>query len=217
MAKTVIFANGISAHPKKNKQYISTGDKIICADGGTLYALKMGLIPDVLVGDFDSLPSQILEEMRNKDVIIEQYPEKKDKTDLELAIIAAERFAMDEVLILTAFGGRMDLFLTNILLLTRPTWKVKKFRIADGYQQGWILKGPDKLILNGKMGDKLSVIPISGQITGLELRGLEWPIKNETVKRGSTLTLSNTFKENKAIIEINTGICVVVRIEKTEK
>ncbi len=217
MAKTVIFANGISGHPEKNKQYISTGDNIICADGGTLYALQMGLVPDILVGDFDSLPPRVLQEMRDKKVVIEHYPEKKDKTDLELALQAAERFDTDEVLILTALGGRMDQFLTNILLITRSDWKLKRIRIADGDQQGWILKGPGELVLTGQKGDTLSVIPISGQIEGLYLSGLEWTLANETVKRGSTLTLSNTFKKDKAAIKIKTGICLIVQIEKTEK
>jgi thiamine pyrophosphokinase len=217
MAKTVIFANGITSHPEKNKQYISSGDKIICADGGTLHALQMGLIPDILVGDFDSLPAHVLQEMKNKNIVIEQFPEKKDKTDLELALQTSERFDTDEVLILTALGGRMDQYLNNILLLTRSDWKQKRIRIADGGQQGWILKGPDELALTGQMGDILSVIPITGQIDGLYLSGLEWSLTNEKVKRGSTLTLSNRFIENKATIKIKAGICLIVQIEKKGK
>ncbi|MBN2410638.1 thiamine diphosphokinase [candidate division KSB1 bacterium] len=217
MAKTVIFANGISGHPEKNQQYISDDDKIICADGGTLYALQMGLVPDILVGDFDSLPVHVLQGMKNKNIVIEQFPEKKDKTDLELALQISERFDTDEVLILTALGGRMDQYLSNILLLTRTDWKQKRIRIADGNQQGWILKGPDELILTGQKGDILSVIPISTQIDGLYLSGLEWSLTNEKIERGSTLTLSNNFKGNKATIKIKSGICLVVKIEKRGK
>ncbi len=216
MAKTVIFANGISGHPEKNKQYISSGDKIICADGGALYALQMGLAPDILIGDFDSLPVRVLEEMKNKNIVIEQYPEKKDKTDLELALQVSERFDTDEVLVLTALGGRMDQYLNNILLLTRSDWSQKRIRIADGGQQGWILKGPDELVLTGHTGDILSVIPISGQIDGIDLKGLEWPLTNEKIKRGSSLTLSNRFIENKATIRIKSGICLIVQIEEME-
>jgi len=217
MAKTVIFANGICGFPEKNKQYISTGDRIICADGGALYALQMGLVPDILVGDFDSLPPQVLRDMKNKNVIIEQYPVKKDKTDLELALDAAARFETDEVLILTALGGRMDQYVANILLLTRSDWNIKRMWLADGDQQARILKGPDELVLTGQKGDMLSVIPLSGQIDGLYLTGVEWPLENATVAWGSTLTLSNNFQENKVTIKIKAGVCLIVRIEKEGK
>lgn len=217
MAKTVIFANGICGFPEKNKQYISAGDKIICADGGALYALQMGLVPDILVGDFDSLPPQVLLDMRNKNVIIEQYPVKKNKTDLELALEAAARFDTEEVLVLTALGGRMDQYIANILLLTRSDWNIKRMRIADGDQQGWILSGPDELALTGQKGDTLSVVPLSGQIEGLYLTGVEWPLEKAAIARGSTLTLSNTFQESKVTIKIKAGVCLIVQIEKEGK
>ena len=91
MAKTIIFANGQCAEPGKLGQYIEPEDVIICADGGTCHAIALDIIPHYIIGDLDSLPSNIQGYMRREGVTIIHFPEKKDKTDLELALEFARK------------------------------------------------------------------------------------------------------------------------------
>ena len=95
MGKTVIFANGIPTidHAKDRPliapaidHIINPAAIIICADGGTLHALALGLTPNLIVGDIDSLPADVQDEMTALGVEIQRHPVKKDQTDLELAL-----------------------------------------------------------------------------------------------------------------------------------
>jgi len=212
MPKTVIFANGVPANPAENRRHVAPGDTILCADGGTLHALSLGLTPHLIVGDLDSLPASVQAEMTARGVEVERHPVRKDQTDLELALAAAVRRGATEILILTALGGRLDQQLANLLLLTRPEWAGVRLRLAEGNQQAWLLRGPDALTLIGRPGDTLSVVALSQTLTGLTLSGVEWPLRDAAVPLGSTLTISNTFVRPQARIELADGLALVVTI-----
>lgn len=212
MPKTIIFANGVSADISANRRYIDPGDTIICADGGTLHALALGLTPHLIVGDLDSLPEAAQKELEARQVKFERHPAKKNQTDLELALSAAIRQNAAEILILTALGGRLDQHLANIFLLTRPEWRSARLRLADGNQQAWLLRGPDRLELGGSPGETLSVVALSERLTGLTLSGVEWPLNQASVGLGSTLTISNAFTGPQAIIQVESGLALVIQI-----
>ncbi len=208
--KTVIFANGISANPNENRRYLDPGDAIICADGGTLHALAMGLTPHLIVGDLDSLPAPVAVEMEAKGVEIQRHPVNKDQTDLELALQIAVQRGAEEILVLTALGGRLDQTLANILLLTRPEWRGVRLRLAEGNQSAWLLRGPDSLTLRGQSGNTLSVVALSQHLHGLDLLGVKWPLNNANVSLGSTLTISNAFVDTEAQIKLAQGIALAI-------
>ena len=69
---------------------IQAEDYIICADGGTLHALKLGLKPDLIIGDLDSLPQGDWKRLQRADIPIELFPQDKNETDLELALRSAQ-------------------------------------------------------------------------------------------------------------------------------
>ena len=214
MSKIVIFANGPSIDPLENRQYIDPDDIIICADGGAVYARELDIMPHHLVGDFDSLDNRIVEKLRAAGVAIEQHPVNKDKTDLELALETAATYPPQELLVLTGLGGRMDQLLGNINLLAGRAWPFTRISMADGEQRAWVLTGPDAITLAGEAGDVLSVIPFGGGITGLDIIGVKWPLRNKQVSWGSTLTLSNEIIEQQAKVVIKEGIALVIRIKK---
>ena len=210
--KTIIFANGISANPNENRRYLAPDDTIICADGGTLHALAMGLTPDLIVGDLDSLPEAVAAQMEAKGVEIQRHPVNKDQTDLELALQAAVQRGAEEILILTALGGRLDQTLANILLLTRPEWRGVRLRLAEGNQSAWLLRGPDSLTLRGQPGDTLSVVVLSQHLRQLTLQNVKWPLSNAAVSLGSTRTISNAFVKAEAKIQLAQGIALVIKL-----
>lgn len=212
MPRAVIFANGLLREPAAVRGQLRADDLIICADGGTHHALALGLQPHLIVGDLDSLPAGLLAEMKAQGVRLQTYPARKDQTDLELAMRAAVAEGADEILLVAALGGRLDQALANILLLARPEWASLTLRLADGRQQGTILHRHHTLTIHGAPGDTLSLVPLTGQVTGITLDGVEWPLQEAAVSLGSTLTISNVLTAPPATVRIAEGIVLVVHI-----
>ena len=134
MSRTIIFANGNLPNLEKARALIRPDDFILCADGGTRHALALGLTPDLIIGDMDSLPAAF----NLKPETFIRFPTDKNETDLELAIDHALTLKPDQILILAALGGRMDQTLANITLLSNfqlstseslTAWK--KFSFAE--------------------------------------------------------------------------------------
>lgn len=217
MAKTVIFANGIPTNLSNTHSLIKPDDTIICADGGTQHALSLGLTPDVLVGDMDSLSEAVQADLEAKGVELICHPIKKDQTDLELAFEVAIARGATEILLLTAIGGRLDQQLANILLLTRPEWQSARLSLAEGQQRAWLLRGPDELTLSGQPGDTLSIVPLSATMEGLDIEHAEWPLQEATVPLGSTLTISNTFLSNQVRVRVKAGLGLVIQIGNVKR
>lgn len=210
MRRAVIFANGRPSDLPENRRFITPDDFIIAADGGANHALELNIQPHVVIGDMDSITPENLQKLTTANVELKRYPVKKDQTDLELAIDYAIKAGFSSIKILTAFGGRLDQLLANIFLITRPEWQHIHFEMADYPQQGWLLHAGVTLTINGEIHDTLSVIPLTEQITGLTLTGVEWPLERAQVQRGSTLTISNTLIKAEITTHLQTGTALVL-------
>lgn len=214
MARIVIFANGELNQPERLKASLHPTDRIFCADGGTLNALALNLTPEIIIGDLDSLPAEVVTRMESVGVTIQRHPANKDQTDLELALELAVAQQPDEILLVTALGGRLDQMLANILLLTRPGYAGPQLALIDGPQQAILLRDHGCLSLAGRPGDTLSVVPLTAKVTGVTLVGVQWPLTNATLSLGSTWSISNQFATNQVTVEIERGVALVVYIQK---
>ncbi len=210
MSRTVIIANGHLADSSATRRHIRDGDRIICADGGTTHAVAMGLVPDVVVGDLDSLAPDLRAYLETIGVHFEVYPVVKDKTDLELALRLAIAEGADEVILLATLGGRLDQSLANLLLLAQPEWADARVRVIEGDEVAWIVRGGQDTTITGEIGDTLSLIPITYQVTGVCLDGVQWPLHDATLHLGDTLTVSNTLSAPAAHLQIEAGLAVIV-------
>ena len=128
--RTIIFVNGIISDYSSLNRWLQADDHLICADGGVRHCLAMGLQPSVIVGDLDSAPSEVVEDLVAQGVLIERHPPAKNQTDLELAIERALQDGADEILLLGALGGRLDQTLANLLILAQRDWPVP-LRLAE--------------------------------------------------------------------------------------
>lgn len=210
MSRTVIIANGYLPDSSATRRHVRDGDRIICADGGTTHAVAMGLVPDVVVGDLDSLGPDLRAYLETTGVHFEVYPVVKDKTDLELALRLAIAEGADEVILLAALGGRLDQSLANLLLLAQGEWADARVRVIEGDEVAWIVRGGQDTTITGEIGDTLSLIPITYQVTGVCLDGVQWPLHDATLHLGDTLTVSNTLSAPAAHLQIGTGLAVIV-------
>ncbi len=210
MTRTVIIANGHLEDSSAARRHVRDGDRIICADGGANHAVAMGLVPHVVVGDLDSLAPDLRAHLETIGVHFEVYPVLKDKTDLELALRLAMAEGADEVDLLATMGGRLDQSLANLLLLAQPEWADARVRVIEGDEVAWIMRGGQDTSVTGQIGETLSVIPITDQITGVWLDGVQWPLHDAVLHLGDTLSVSNTLSGPVAHLQIESGLAVIV-------
>ncbi len=205
--RAVIFANGTLNPPVT----LAEGDFIIAADGGARHCQALGLRPNAVIGDLDSLSPADLQALKAQGAEILQFPARKDFTDLELALIHARSLEADEILILGALGERWDQTVANVML--PASFPGMQIRLVDGSQELCYLRAGETLTVTGQPGDTLSLVPLGGQARGITTLGLEYPLKDEDLPPGSTRGISNVLLENQAQIKLDEGLllCVLLR------
>lgn len=211
MRCAVIFVNGEYVPPPDCERLITSETYLIAVDGGTRHALRMGVIPHIIIGDLDSLTTEYLAHARAAKIPVLQFSPQKDETDLELALQHARERGLTDIVVLCASGGRLDHSLANICLLTHPAFADLHIRLIAGNQTIFLIR--DTAAIIGRPGDIVSVLPIGGDALGVSNEGLEWPLHDETLPVGSPRGISNVFSGERAVIRVRQGmlLCVVTR------
>lgn len=210
MSRIIIFANGSLPTPEKARALIRTDDFILCADGGTRHAISLGLVPNVVIGDLDSVTEEERRKMKELGVEMIRHPADKNETDLELAIDHALALKPDQILILAALGGRMDQALANITLLSDPRLSTFDIRLADGVEEIFFCR--DQARVEGRSGDIVSLIPWLGEVTGVFTENLRWHLHYETLYPDKTRGISNEMTADVATISIKSGLLLITHI-----
>ncbi len=206
----VILANGQLSDLQRARQRIQTADRLICADAGAAHAIAMGVMPDLVVGDLDSLNPDHCTMLEAAGVRFEVYPKLKDKTDLELALHLAVAEGAARIDLLGTQGGRLDQSLANLLLLARPEWQTVRLHVIEGDQTAWVVRSGQASVVSGAIGDSLSLLPLTPEVGGVSLSGVRWPLSDRTLRLGDTLTISNELIEASARVEVGTGLLLIV-------
>jgi len=214
--RAVIFANGKMDNPDKARAQVDSGDLLIAADGGALHCLELGLTPDLVIGDFDSLQQEDLDILKSRGSELIRYPARKDYTDLELALQHAVQRGAEEILIIAALGARWDQTLANLLLPAAAALQETCITLTDGPQEIRLLRGPDRLELCGHPGETVSLVPLGGPSINITTQGLEYPLNGETLDFGSTRGISNVMLAEKASVDLQQGLllCVIIHGDK---
>ena len=208
--KAIIIANGQIHASDFSRSLVAPMDLVICADGGASNALALGLQPQVVIGDLDSLDSNLQAQLEASGCQVLAHPAHKDETDLELALYYAIEHGVDEILILGALGGRIDQTLANVLLLALPELRSVKVKIIDGRQEVFLIR--DEALIEGQVGDTLSLLPLTEEVTGIYTEGLEYPLENGTLYLGPALGVSNTLTAPQARVRMGQGLLLAVII-----
>ncbi len=188
---------------------LKTADLIVAADSGAGHLKKTGYLPHVIVGDLDSIDPDTLTFFQKSKVLIQSYPSRKNRTDMELCLDYAQDRGATHITMLAATGTRLDHTLANILLLAPLADAGIHVRIMDAHNEICLVK--DRLELSGNPGDLVSLIPLTPTVTGVTLTGLSYPLKDHTLKMGATLGISNFFSGSVAQISIRSGTLLVIR------
>jgi len=207
--RAVIFANGVFSEPDRARDSLRRGDLVMAVDGGTRYAWEVGADPQLVIGDLDSLNEEERQRLRSSGAEVSSFPARKDKTDLELALLRAISEGAESILIFGALGGRLDQTTANLMLLTLPELSEVDVRIVEGNQTAFLIRG--ERVLEGQLGDTVSLIPLGGDAVGVTAEGLEWPLDDATLHLGSTRGISNVQRKEPARVRVRQGqlLCVV--------
>ena len=183
---------------------LSEGDVIIAADGGYDTLVSRGYTPDVLIGDFDSIKSDIPTTVRTI-----RHPKEKDETDMFLAYYEGVRLGYSEFVMLGATGGRLDHTYANISLLLYAKDRGHNVTLMD--ERGIILcLKNEALTLSGNEGDTLSVFAIGGDAHGVTIKGAKYEVEGVTLSPAFPLGVSNEFTEVAANISVKSGALLII-------
>ncbi|AYO30103.1 MAG: thiamine pyrophosphokinae [Thermoanaerobacteraceae bacterium] len=211
--KAVIFAGGTVDDYRLQKKYVVGADIIICADSGVRHAFMMGITPDLVVGDMDSVVPEDLNRIKELGIEQETFAAEKDFTDTELALEKAYQRGATEAVILGGIGDRPDHSLANILLMVNFKKRGLEIRLAGENWEMFLIEG--QVQISGKKGDLLSLIPLSREVSGIETRGLYYPLKNETIPMGTSRGISNVFLGDEVMVRTKKGLLLAVKLART--
>ncbi|WP_312831470.1 thiamine diphosphokinase [Sedimentibacter saalensis] len=184
-------------------------DYVICADGGLEKAEKLQVVPDLILGDFDSVHGDVLEKYKKSSEIM-KYPAEKDFTDMELSIEIAVKKGFRDIVLVGATGGpRLDHSLANMMLLEKYYKFGINIIIIDNNNKIQIISDNCNMLLENKRETFVSLIPLTEEINGLTLDGFKYPLDRVVVKRGSTLCVSNEIISDKGRIILERGTALL--------
>ena len=210
LLRAVIFANGNLSSPGTIHSQLRDDDLVIAADGGAKHCRELNLRPDLVIGDMDSITPALIDELKNRDTQLLIYPEDKDQTDLELALIYALENGASEVLFYGVLGGRLDLTLANLMLLTRDEWESMTLIVKSEPDTAYLMRDQDAFSITGNPGDTISLIPLSERVTQVSTQGLRWQLTEIDLIQGNTLSVSNEMLGTSARIQMGKGKMLLV-------
>ncbi len=194
-------------------EHIPAVDTVISVDAGLAATEKLGLTPTAIVGDFDTVASEILERYRsNPEILWDVHKPEKDETDTELAIHTAIKLGCQRIYILGATGGRLDHELSNIHLLKLCLDYGVEAYICDANNRVSLLAGGKTFDREKVYGKYVSFIPLSQRVRGITLTGFKYPLHEKDIEIGveAGLCVSNEITADQAGIDFREGILICI-------
>ena len=184
-------------------------DYVICADRGMKHARRLGMIPQLIVGDFDSGSEEDLNYFKEQGSVIERFDPVKDETDTELAIKRAVKKGATSITVYGGIGTRLDHSLANVHLLYGLLNLGINGRLVNPYNMVYLVS--NEIILEGEEGSLVSLIPFAGDVHGVTTKHLAYPLTKATLKVGTSLGVSNYMTEKTAKVSVASGVLILIR------
>lgn len=224
MVDTIIVSGGniqkdfaLDFLKKKMCQKQTISPVLVAADKGLDFLEEISYLPDLVVGDFDSLSTkgkkylvELTEDRRKKTEIVRLKPEKDDSDTQSAVNICIGRGAKD-ILILGATGTRVDHLWANIGLIAYGKSKGVHIALIDRNNYICLVDSGTIIRKKDQFGKYISFFPLGGDVTGLKLKGFRYPLEEYHLKiTDSGLTVSNEIAEEEAIVEYKTGLLLMI-------
>ncbi|MDD4802522.1 MAG: thiamine diphosphokinase [Syntrophomonas sp.] len=205
--RCIIMANGEYGDIEVYRELFHGHEIVLCADGGANYAYKLGLVPDSIVGDMDSILPEVREYFQARNVKMHKYPLRKDFTDTQLVLEIAKQWKPTEIMMLGTLGGRLDHTLSNLYCGMEMVQKgIKLTHCTPNLRVHIIDRDID---ITGQTGDIVSVLALSQQARGVSETGFEYILDNAVLEKNNPYAVSNKLAANKGRISVQEGILAV--------
>jgi thiamine pyrophosphokinase len=201
----LLLCNGERPHPPTVRRLARQSSVVVAADGGANNATALGLTPDVIIGDLDSVRPATLRTFRNSRVI---RVRRQDNTDLEKALDYLLAEGVRRVFVLGSTGKRLDMTLANLTVLWRYLNAMEIIIVGAGWYAVPVI-GQFKTA--AKAGTMVSLLPFT-PCKGVTLRGLQYPLTNASWKAGD-VAVSNVVKRKMFSVNIRKGRALLIVLE----
>ena len=199
MKKGALFLNGQFEEIKIERQY----DFVVACDGGYLNAVKIGIFPSIVVGDFDSMDKSSLSEVE-----IKEFPKEKDFTDGEYGLKLLVESGCEEIDIYFGLGKRLSHTMGNLQMANKYIDKVKI--VFYGMEEKVFLMSKS-FDMKEKVGTTISLVPFSESVHIISSKGLKYPLENLILKNHEARGLSNeTISDVQEIILKSGSVLVAI-------
>lgn len=212
----VIVGGGRLGNPDFfRKRIVQTANRLlICCDGGARHLAAAGLLPDVLVGDMDSIEPSQLADYERQGVKILKHPANKDFTDTALALDYALSQQPQTIGIWGALGGRIDHALANVHLLVRGKMSGVKTCLLDEFCEVFV--ADQEVIFENAVGCVVSLLALSPHVGGITLRGFAYPLTDGVLTMSESRGISNIISADQASIRLRSGNLLVIRFRQKD-
>lgn len=206
MKKCIIIANGKSPSKKViDYFYKKSFNTIICADGGANSAKKLGIIPDYIIGDLDSVDKSVLKFFKKKSKIIQI--KRQNDTDVEKCLKFAIKNKFSEVILLGVTGDRLDHTICNLGIILKFFSKIKMILVAEN---SFLIPINSESTIKSKIGETISLYAFNNK-TRISSSGLKYKLNNTALPFGVKESTSNVSTASLVKLKVKNGIVFVIR------
>lgn len=207
--RTIIVSGGNPPSKELLLSYIKNDDFIIGVDKGCNALAEYKIIPNLILGDFDSAKKEVIDFFTNKGIKKEKFKPDKDYTDTDLGYEIAKENGATEILIFGATGTRLDHTLGNIGIMLKALKENIQISIIDENNEVTLIDKPT--ILKGSYGELLSFHAISDVVKNVSITGARYNLENYDMTLFEPRAICNEFIDNDIIISFTEGRILVIR------
>ena len=204
------------------REYINNYDYdyLVVADQGLETTEALGLNPDLIVGDFDSVDPALIHRYETDPKSVEsvlRFKAQKDYTDTQIAVERAVKYGVSHIEVLGATGDRLDHVLGNIAVMKYALRWDATMSIVDANNRITMIDKSLTISKKDQYGKYVSVIPYSGEAKGVTLTGFAYNVEDETFYDDTSLGVSNEIADETARIEVKEGLLLIVESDRLKK
>lgn len=184
---------------------------IIGVDRGLIFLHEHGILPDYIVGDFDSAPEEVISYYKEETKVpIREFNPVKDASDTEIALRLCLDLRRQNILILGGTGTRMDHAWANVQTLKIALDAGADARIVDSHNQIRLLERSFVLKKEEAYGPYFSVFPLGGTVENFSLKGAKYPLNHHALTTFDSLCVSNEIEGEEVEISFPFGIVILM-------
>ncbi len=185
-------------------------DAVVACDRGYEALAAIGVTPDIVVGDLDSISEDLREDLETKDTELIRLNPVKDDTDTEAAISLCTKRGAEKIWLFGATGSRLDHVLGNIELLKYAADRGCELIILDRHNRIRLAQKSFSIAKDKQWGKFVSLIPYTSVVEKVTLRGFKYELTEADIKKGNTLGISNEITGDTADISFSSGSFIVI-------